>query len=165
MTNPLLSEFNTPHQVPPFSEIKEQHYIDAIETALKEAKEEIQAIIADEEAPTFDNVIVALENAGEKLSRNTSILFNLNSAETNDELQQIAQDISPKLSAFSSEVKQNEDLFHKVKAVYNKRDDLDLNPEQQKLLKNAYLDFVRRGVELAGDKNCLLYTSPSPRDA
>lgn len=152
MNNPLLSSFNTPYQMPPFSEIKEEFYIAAIEKALEEAKEEIEAIIQNQDAPTFENVIEAMENAGERLQRNTTILFNLNSAETNDEIQKITQEISPKLSAFSSEVKQNPDLFKKVKSVYDSSDSLDLTGEQKKLLKDSYLDFVRRGVELEGSK-------------
>ncbi|MFK7953536.1 MAG: M3 family metallopeptidase [Ekhidna sp.] len=152
MSNPLLSKFDTPYEMPPFSEIKEEHYIIAIEQALEEAKSEIEAIIKNEDAPSFFNVIEAMENAGERLQRNTTILFNLNSAETNKEIQKITQELSPKLSAFSSEVKQNLELFAKVKTVYEQKDDLNLNSEQLKLLRHSYLDFVRRGVELEGTK-------------
>ena len=127
-------------------------YTEAIEKALGEAKEEINQIINNEEVPSFHNTIEALDYSGEKLQRNSSILFNLNSAETTDELQKIAQDISPKLSAFNSEVKQNEQLFDRVKAVYQQRESLDLTKEQEKLLDETYLDFVRRGVELEGEK-------------
>ncbi|MEO9869478.1 M3 family metallopeptidase [Ekhidna sp.] len=152
MSNPLLSAFETPFELPPFDKISNNHYLEAIEQALKEAKNEIDIIIKNEEDPTFHNVIEQLEQSGEKLQRNASILFNLNSAETNDEIQKITQDISPKLSAFDSEVKQNDQLFNKVKQVYEKRDSLDLSDEQQKLLHETYFDFVRRGVELEGDK-------------
>ena len=152
MSNPLLADFSTPFQVPPFQEIKESHYLEALEKSLEEAREEIETIIQDQEEATFENVIVKLESAGEKLSRNSSILFNLNSAETTDEIQKITQEISPKLSAFNSEVKQNEELFAKVKSIYEKQDSLNLNTEQQRLLKMTYLDFVRRGVELEGEK-------------
>lgn len=148
MSNPLLAEFTTPFELPPFNEIKEDHYIEAIDWALSEAKSEIQSIIDNSDAPTFSNVILALENSGEKLQRNASILFNLNSAETNDNIQKITQEISPKLSAFNSEVKQNESLFKKVKAVYESGEELD--QESKKLLRNTYLDFIRRGVELEG---------------
>lgn len=152
MSNPLLAPFTTPYEMPPFSQIKEEHYIVAIEKALEEAKQEIDTIINDNEAPNFNNVIEAMESAGARLQRNTTILFNLNSAETNDEVQKITQQISPKLSAFSSEVKQNPELFAKVKTVYENRANLDLSVEQQKLLRDSYLDFVRRGVELEGTK-------------
>ncbi|MEP5611876.1 MAG: M3 family metallopeptidase [Cyclobacteriaceae bacterium] len=151
MSNPLLSSFQTPFQLPPFSEIKEEHYIEAIDYALEEAKREIDTIIKSSDEPTFENVIEALEKSGQILTRNSTILFNLNSAETNDQIQKITQDISPKLAAFESEVKQNSELFQKVKIIFDKKSELSLSQEQQKLLKNTYLDFVRRGVELKGD--------------
>ncbi len=152
MSNPLLSSFNTAFEMPPFSKISSDHYEEAIEVALSEAKQEVRDMIENKEPPSFRNTIEALENSGEKLQRNSSILFNLNSAETNEELQKIAQNVSPKLSAFSSEVKQNSDLFARVKKVYDQRGELDLSGEQRKLLHDTYFDFVRRGVELEGDK-------------
>ena len=152
MTNPLLTKFDTPFDVPPFSEIEEKHYLQGIDDALEEAKKEIDLIIESDDEPSFENVIEALEKSGEKLGRNSSILFNLNSAETNEEIQKITQEVSPKLSAFNSEVKQNEKLFQKVKLIYDQRANLALNYEQQKLLSETYLDFVRRGVELEGKK-------------
>ncbi|NQZ77863.1 MAG: M3 family metallopeptidase [Ekhidna sp.] len=152
MSNPLLSSFDTKHSIPPFKDIKSDHYQVGIEQALEEAKQEVAKIIDQEDPPTFENTIEALEVSGAKLQRNSSILFNLNSAETNDELQKIAQQVSPKLSEFNSEVKQNEKLFSRVKNVYEQRDSLELSGEQQKLLKETYLDFVRRGVELTGEK-------------
>lgn len=138
--------------MPPFSQIAEEHYEEAIELALAEAQKEVQSIIENDETPSFENTIEALENSGEKLQRNSSILFNLNSAETSDQLQQIAQKISPKLSAFNSEVKQNDNLFKRVKAVYDSQEGVTLSDEQKKLLRETYLDFVRRGVELEGVK-------------
>ncbi|SNS80625.1 peptidyl-dipeptidase Dcp [Ekhidna lutea] len=152
MSNVLLSDFQTKYELPPFTKIKIDDYKDGIEGALEEARNEVQQIIESKDEPGFSNVIEALEESGAKLQRNASILFNLNSAETSDELQKITQEISPKLSEFNSEVKQNEDLFRKVKAVYNQRDTLGLSTEQKKLLQETYLDFVRRGVELEGDK-------------
>ena len=133
MSNPLLADFNTPFQVPPFQDISENHYLEALEASLASAREEVDAIIHDPATPGFQNVIEALESVGQRLSRNSSILFNLNSAETNDEIQKVAQDTSPKLSAFGSEVKQNEALFAKVKAVYHEREKLELTGEQQRL--------------------------------
>ena len=152
MSNPLLSPFNTPYELPPFSEIKEDHYIESIEFALGEARKEVESIIANPEEPTFENVIEVLENSGEALKRNTTILFNLNSAETTDSIQKITQEISPKLAAFDSEVKQNLQLFDKVKKVYDNRNSFDLEHEQNKLMEDTYFDFVRRGAELDGDK-------------
>jgi len=152
MSNPLLSTFTTQYELPPFKEISDGDYQEAIDAALTEAKEEIDGIINHSDEPTFENTIVALEQSGEKLQRNASILFNLNSAETTDSLQKITQEVSPKLSAFNSEVKQNEELFKRVKIVHSQKEDLSLSSEQQKLLDETYLDFVRRGVELEGDK-------------
>ncbi|MEO1253645.1 MAG: M3 family metallopeptidase, partial [Bacteroidota bacterium] len=151
MTNPLLSEFDTPYELPPFDQIDISHYVESIEVALDEAKSEIDLIKNNESAPDFENAIEALEKSGRKLARNSSILFNLNSAETTDEIQQITQEISPKLSAFSSDIKQDETLFNKVKAVYGNRESLNLSSEQHKLLHETYFDFVRRGVELEGE--------------
>lgn len=152
MSNPLLSPFETPYELPPFEKIKENHFIESIEAALEKARSEVQAIVQNGATPSFENVIEALENSGEALKRNTTILFNLNSAETNDNIQKITQEISPKLAAFDSEIKQNLQLFEKVKSIYTKRTELDLNSEQQKLLEDSYLDFVRRGAELSGEK-------------
>lgn len=152
MSNPLLSTFQTPFELPPFSEITEDHFVESIDHALEIAKKEIQVIVDNNEDPTFENVIEALEKSGEMLTRNSTILFNLNSAETNQEMQKIAQEVSPKLAAFDSEVKQHEGLFKKVEVVYNQMDELNLDQEQQKLLRNTYLDFVRRGVQLEGEK-------------
>lgn len=150
MTNPLLSSFDTKFQLPPFSKIESDHYLIGIETSLEEARQEVDQIIKNMEEPTFQNTIEALEKSGEKLQRNASVLFNLNSAETSDELQKIAQEISPKLSEFNSEVKQNGALFQRVKKIYHQKDNLELTGEQKKLLHDTYFDFVRRGVELEG---------------
>lgn len=152
MPNPLLSPFDTLYELPPFEKIKEDHFVESIDSALEKARSEVSAIVENGEDPTFENVIEALENSGHDLKRNTSILFNLNSAETNEAIQKITQEISPKLAAFDSEVKQNLQLFEKVKKVHESRDDFDLGSEQYKLLEDSYLDFVRRGAELSGDK-------------
>ncbi|GAB4239677.1 MAG: M3 family metallopeptidase [Ekhidna sp.] len=149
MSNPLVEDFHTPFEVPPFHQIEEKHYLEAIDRALEVARKEVEAIVSNPEPPTFENVIEALESSGQLLKRCTSVLFNLNSAETNEEIQKIAQDVSPKLAEFGNEVKQNRLLFQKVKAVYE-GDQSQLNTEQQKLLEETYLDFVRRGVELEG---------------
>jgi len=150
-TNPLLMDWNTPHQTPPFKEIKHEHFIPAIDATLKEAKQEVDAIINSTDQPTFDNTIVALEIAGEKLERVTSVLFNLNSAETDDEIQAITREVSPKLSEFSNYISLNEKLFGKVKAVYAQKDKLNLNPEDLQLLEKKFLGFVRSGANLEGD--------------
>ena len=149
--NPLLSEWNTPHQTPPFPEIKHEHYIPAIEASLKEAKDEVDVIINSSEKPNFKNTIVALELAGEKLDRATSVLFNLNSAETDDTIQSICRDVSPKLSEFSNYVTLNDQLFHKIKEVYTQKDKLNLTAEDLQLLEKKYLGFVRNGANLEGE--------------
>jgi len=150
-TNPLLVEWNTPHQTPPFQEIKHEHFIPAIDATLKEAKQEVDAIINNTDLPTFQNTIVALEICGEKLERATSVLFNLNSAETDDEIQAIAREVSPKLSEFSNYVSLNEKLFSKVKAVYAQKEKLPLTQEDLQLLEKKFLGFVRSGANLEGE--------------
>ncbi len=142
--NPLLQEFNTA----PFNTIKEAHYKPAIQEAIKIAREEINAIIENTESPTFENTTVALTNSGSKLDRITSIFFNLNSAETNEEIQKIAQEISPWLSEFRNDITLNESLFLKVKAVFDTQKDFNLNVEQKMLLEKQYKGFSRNGANL-----------------
>ncbi|RSC95887.1 M3 family metallopeptidase [Tenacibaculum singaporense] len=142
--NPLLQDFNTP----PFSQIKEEDYKPAIKEAIQIAKDEINAIVENSEAPTFENTTVALDNTGNKLDRATSIFFNLNSAETNEEIQKIAKDISPWLSEFRNDMILNERLFKRVKTVYNQLSDLNLTPEQEMLLDKQYKSFARNGANL-----------------
>jgi peptidyl-dipeptidase Dcp len=151
ITNPLLTEWNTPHQTPPFQEIKHEHFIPAIDATLKEAKEEVDVIINNPEEATFQNTVVALEVAGEKLERVTSVLFNLNSAETDDEIQAITREVSPKLSAFSNYISLNEKLFEKVKVVYSQKEALNLTTEDLQLLEKKFIGFVRSGANLEGN--------------
>nr|BFF38642.1 M3 family metallopeptidase [Tenacibaculum mesophilum] len=142
--NPLLQDFNTP----PFSQIKEEDYKPAIKEAIQIAKDEIDAIVENSEAPTFENTTVALDNTGNKLDRATSIFFNLNSAETNEEIQKIAKDISPWLSEFRNDMILNEGLFKRVKTLYDQLPDLNLTPEQEMLLDKQYKSFARNGANL-----------------
>jgi peptidyl-dipeptidase Dcp len=150
--NPLLSTFDTAYDTAPFSLIKETHYEPAFKVAIEKARHEIDAIAQREEDPTFENTIVALDESGELLGRISSIFFNLNSAETNDELQRIARDVSPQLASFGNDITLNQELFKKVKAVYEQRDDLDLNAEQQTLLEKQYKRFSRNGANLSEEK-------------
>ena len=150
-SNPLLTEWNTPHQVPPFTQIKHEHFVPAIDKALEEAKAEVDAIIENPEAPTFKNTIVALELSGKKLDRVTSVLFNLNSAETDEQMQAIAREVSPKLTEFGNYVSLNEAIFRKVKAIYEQREALNLTGEEMKLLENSYKGFIRGGANLEGE--------------
>jgi len=150
-SNPLLMKWNTPHETAPFNSIKTEDFVPAIDVALAEARKDVDAIINNPDPATFQNTIEALEVSGEQLDRVAGVLFNLNSAETNKELQAVAREVSPKLSEFGNYVSLNEDLFKRVKAVYDKRESLDLTPEQAKLLENSYKGFVRRGANLQGE--------------
>ena len=142
--NPLLQDFNTA----PFSEISNDHYKPAIQKGIAIAKLEIDAITDNSNEPTFENTTVALDFSGEKLNRITSIFFNLNSAETNDEIQKIAQEVSPWLSEFGNDITLNTALFARVKAVFNVKETLDLSPEQTMLLDKQYKSFARNGANL-----------------
>jgi peptidyl-dipeptidase Dcp len=151
--NPLLEPFNTRHDTAPFTKIKNEHYLPAFREAIKQAKTEIQAVSDNPDAPSFANTIEAMEVTGERLNIIRGIFFNLNSAETNDEMQQIAQEVAPMLSEFGNDISLNEDLFARVKAVYEQKNRLDLTVEQQTLLDNSYQSFVRNGANLnAADK-------------
>ncbi len=151
MTNPLLREFKTPFDTAPFSKIENEHFQPAIETSIQEAKEEIDKITANPDAPTFENTLEALEFSGERLGRITSLFFNLNAAETNEEIQGIAQVVSPMLSEFSNDVRLDEELFRRIESVYINRDKLELNAEQTMLLEKNYKAFVRNGANLNED--------------
>ena len=142
--NPLLQDFNTA----PFSKIKNEDYKPAIKKAIEITKEEIAVIISNTETPTFENTTVALDFTGEKLGRINSVFFNLNSAETNDEIQKIAQEISPWLSEFKNDMILNEALFQRVKAVYDAKDSLTLSKEESMLLEKQYKGFARNGANL-----------------
>lgn len=152
MNNPFLKPYNTPFEVPPFQEIEIAHYMPALDQAIEESRAEIQAIAENQEAPTFQNTIEQLEASGALLEKVTTVLFNLNSAETSDDLQAVARDASPKLSAFDNEMKQNEQLWSRIKAVYDQQDSFGLDHEQKMLLTKTYKNFVRSGANLTGDK-------------
>ncbi|WP_312421507.1 M3 family metallopeptidase [Epilithonimonas sp.] len=147
--NPLLEKFNTKYTSSPFQEIKEEHYLPAFQELIKTSEKEIDDITNNPEAPTFENIIEAMAFSGERLDRVSNIFFNLNSAETNDEIQKIAQEVSPLLTEFSSKISQNEKLFERIKSVYDQKDSLSLNEEQQTLLNETYKGFVRSGVLLS----------------
>ncbi|WP_320279222.1 M3 family metallopeptidase [Draconibacterium sp. IB214405] len=148
-TNPLLSDFNTPHNAAPFDKIKNEHFMPAFEEGIKQGKADVEKIKNNPEAPTFENTIVALDEVGRLLTRTSGVFFNLLSSETNDELQSIAQEVSPLLTAFQNDISLDPVLFERVKAVYNKKDELDLSIEQQTLLENNYIGFVRSGANLS----------------
>ncbi|MBH1960263.1 MAG: M3 family metallopeptidase [Flavobacteriia bacterium] len=148
MQNPLLENFNTKHHSAPFNDIKEEHFLPAFQELIKISEKEIDAIVEDPAEPTFENVIETFAFSGEKLDVVSGIFFNLNSAETNDEIQKIAQEVSPLLTEFSAKTSQNEKLFGKIKKVYDEKEKYDLNEEQQMLLNETYKGFVRSGALL-----------------
>lgn len=151
MNNPLLKPFNTPHQTAPFNEIETSHYEQAMEEGMKMGNEEIKNIIENSDEPTFENTILALENSGKVLDRITTIFFNLLSAETNDEMDGIAERITPKLTEYSNNISLNEALFDRVKVVYSNKSNLNLSPEEEKLLEKTYDGFVRHGANLSAE--------------
>ena len=150
--NVLLSKFTTKYNTAPFSQIKNEDFLPAFIKGIELAKAEINAIVRNPIKPTFENTIEALAFSGDLLDRISSIFFNLNSAETNDEIQKIAQEVSPLLSEFGNDVRLNPDLFARVKTVYEQRDKLNLNPEQTTLLDKKYKSFSRNGANLPEDK-------------
>ena len=152
--NPLISQWNTPFQTPPFSKIKTEHYMPAMNYALLVAKEEIDAIINNKGVATFDNTIVALQNSGSLLGKITSVFFNLNEANTDDAMQKIAMELSPLLTKHSNDIYLNSNLFSRVRSVYEQQDDLPLTAEDRMLLDKTYKSFVSSGALIAEkDKN------------
>ncbi|WP_286913052.1 M3 family metallopeptidase [Flavobacterium sp. UBA4197] len=152
----LTEKFNTKHNTAPFSKIKTADYAAAFTESIALAREEINSITNNPEPATFENTIAALDYAGETLDRLSSVFFNLNSAETSDEMQKIAQEVSPLLTAFSNDITLNVALFDRVKAVYAQIDSLNLTTEQHTLLTKKYKGFSRNGALLAEDKKTRL---------
>lgn len=150
--NILTQKFNTKHDTAPFSKIKNEDFLPAFKEGIASAKAEIDSIVNNPAEPDFDNTIAAMAFSGDMLERASSIFFNLHSAETNDEIQQIAQEVSPLLSEFGNDIRLNKDLFERVRAVYEKKDSLNLTPEQQTLLDKNYKSFSRNGANLPDDK-------------
>ena len=146
--NPFFEDYGTPFNVPPFEKIKEEHYMPAFKEGMKKQKEEIQAIIDNSEEATFENTIVALDNTGIMLEEVASVFFNLTSSHTNEKMQEINREVSPLLSAHGDDISLNPDLFARIKAVYDKKDELELDTAQAKLLEDSYKDFVRGGALL-----------------
>lgn len=150
--NPLLAEWDTQFGVPPFDKIKNEDYKPAFDIALKENKDEVDAIIANKEKPTFKNTIEALELSGSSLNKVASVFYAVNGAHTNDVLDSIASLMAPIFSAHSDDISLNKDLFKRVKSVYETVDKSKLAGPQQKLLEDTYKGFVRSGVALEGDE-------------
>ena len=149
MNNPFLQPYHTLHHTTPFPQIRIEDYEPAIREGMRQEDEEIQQITGNPEQPTFQNTILALEHAGKTLDRVTTVLFNLLSAETCDELEAVAEKMTPELSAHANNISLNEALFARVKAVYDQRENLSLTPEERRLLEKSYDGFVRNGANLS----------------
>ena len=146
--NPFLTPYATPHQTAPFDKITNEDYLPALKEGLAEGRKDVETIINNPDKPTFENTIVALERSSNLLGKVTSVLFNLNSAETSPELQKIVKTASPLLSEFGNDITLNEKLFARVKAVYDQRASLNLDPESMMLLQKNYKNFARNGANL-----------------
>lgn len=151
MLNPLLADFATPFDTAPFHLIKPEHYLPAVQKSIEEAKADISKIKA-EVLPTFENTIEALDRSGKRLNIINAIFFNLNSAETNEEIQKLAREISPLLTQHSNDILLDQELFQRVAQVFSQKETLGLNPEQTTLLEKTYKAFVRNGAKLSSEK-------------
>ncbi len=147
--NPFLNKYDTPFEVPPFEQIKASHFMPAYLMGIEEDRKEVNAIINNPKAPTFDNTIKALEYSGELLSKVSRVFFALNSANTNDTLQKINRELSPILSKHQDDISMNDSLFQRIKSVYENKDKFKLSDEEKKLLDDTYKDFVRSGAALS----------------
>ena len=150
MSNPLLAEWTTPFGLPPFDDISDDDFSPALDEALAEARANIAAIADNEDRPTFENTIEALELSEEKLSRVLSTFFNLAGADANPKREALQREFSPKISAYSSEISMNAALFSRVETLWQERESLDLTKEQARVLKLTHRGFVRSGARLEG---------------
>ena len=147
--NPLLTESQLPYGAPQFDKIRAEHYLPAFRLAISEAKADVDAIVNNPDAPDFPNTIEALEFAGRTLNRVSGIFYNILEADTNDELQRIAEEVSPLMTEYEMYVSLNDKLFERVKSVYAGKDSLGLEPDQRRLLENTYRSFARNGANLS----------------
>ena len=146
--NPFFKDYDTPYQIPPFEKIKEAHYMPAFNQGMKEQLDEIDSITSNFELPTFENTIVELERTGKTLNKVSNVFFNLLSSNTNDKMDAIEAEISPKLSAHSDAISLNKKLFYRVHEVFEQRNELGLNTEQMRLVEETHKSFIRSGVQL-----------------
>lgn len=150
--NPLLVNWNTPFEVPPFERIKNKHYREAFDEALEQSEMEVERIAENLDEPTFVNTIAAMESTGEALSKVSGVFFNLSGSNTNDEMQTIQREMAPKLSAHHSKIMLNAKLFARIEVLYLGRDELDLNAEAKHVLERYHSNFIRSGAKLEGDE-------------
>ncbi len=151
MNNPFFSEWNTPYGVPPFDEIKEDHFLPAIKEGIKQQEAEVAAIAENQKAPTFENTVLALDKSGDLLSKVTGVFYPLNSANTNDNMQAIAREVSPLMTQHRDNISMNAGLFERIKSLYERRNELNLDAEQLRATEKYYQDFVRRGANLSAE--------------
>lgn len=156
MDNPFFKEWNTPFKTPPFNEIRLEHFLPAVEEGIKLQKGAVDAIVLNGEKPSFKNTIEALENSDEFLSRVNRVFSNLNSANTNTEMQEIARKTTPMLSKHNDDINLNQKIFDRVKTLYEEKGKLDLSVEQNTVLENYYLDFIRGGANLTDENKAKL---------
>ncbi len=157
-SNPFFKEWETPFGIPPFEEIKIDHYMPAFEEGIKQEKAESEAIVDNQESPTFDNTIVALEKTGRLLDKVSGVFYNLKSAHTNETMNDLAKELAPMLSKHNDEIALNDKLFQRIKVVYDNKDQEELTTEELTVLDKYYKDFVRAGA-LLSEKNkesCIL---------
>ena len=154
--NPFYNEYTNKYGAPPFDKVKIEHYMPAFLDGIKQHQEEIDAIANNPEAPTFDNTIAALDFSGELLGKVSNVFFNLTEANTNDEMKQISVEISPILTEHEDNMFLNDNLFKRVETLYNNRESLNLNGEQNRLLETYYKDFVRQGAALNEEQKARL---------
>ena len=154
--NPLLQTWDTPFETAPFEKIKVEHYLPAFEAAMAEHDKEIQAIIDNAEAPTFDNTIAALDYSGQTLTKVAGVFYNMMAANTSEELQKVNEQIGPMMATHSDNVSMNAKLFEKIKAVYDAKDSQKYTGEQLALLEKTYKQFVRSGALLDAEKQAEL---------
>jgi peptidyl-dipeptidase Dcp len=150
--NPLLEEWNTPYQIPPFESVKAEHYIPAFKTAMAAHLAEIDQIVNNEAEPTFENTILAYDKSGELLSNVSAVFSSVSGVDSNDEIRAIATELSPLRSAHSSAISLNDKLFQRVKSVYERRDSLNLDADQKRLVELIYKGFERSGANLSVEK-------------
>jgi peptidyl-dipeptidase Dcp len=153
---PFMGKFNTPFEVPPFDKIKPEHFMPAFEEGMKQHDNEIEAIVSQKAAPTFQNTLVALDRSGKLLTKVSSVFFNLTSANTSDTLQKISKSMAPKLSKHEDEIMLNSRLFARIKAVYDNKGKFKLDQEQKTLLEKYYKEFTRGGANLSPDDKKIL---------
>ncbi|NDV64776.1 M3 family metallopeptidase [Bacteroides sp. 224] len=154
--NPFFTEYSTPFEVPPFNEIKQEHYKPAFIKGMEEEAAEIEAICNNPEEPTFENTIAAMDQSGKLLRKAQMVFYGLSGANSNDEMDALNQEMSPQFSKHSDDIRLNPVLFTRIKSVYEKKDQLNLNKEDAKLLEETYKSFVRGGANLPEDKQELL---------